>query len=304
MILSRIISIFLLLIVGYAARKTKILDPAGIKAITNFVLSISIPFAIIASFDRSVPLSAAADLIKVALMAVGFNTLAILIAKLLFARVSGARRQILTYTTVFSNCGFMGFPVVESVFGRIGLMYASIFVVVFNIFVWTYGVALLSKGSDQSGGSSRARDILLNPGNIAVVIGFIVWILPFALPESINYAISLISGSMTPLSMIIVGATLGGLSVKELIASRAAWVGTGMRLVIMPLIFFIVARIIGLDDQATRVTNLLVAMPAAAQTVIFAERYDTDASLASSIVFLSTILSAITIPLTAHLIGG
>ena len=303
MVLSRIISIFLLLVVGFVARKRKILDSSSIRAITNFVLFISIPFTIIASFDRSVPFSAAADLLKVALLAIAIHALSILISKIVFAKMPDSKRKILTYTTVFSNCGFMGFPVAESLFGKTGLMYASIYVMVFNVFVWTYGIALISKGSAEDRGPSRIKDIVFNPGNIAVLVGFIVWILPFALPESINYAVSLISASTTPLSMIVVGSTLAGLSFKGLFADGAAWVGSAMRLLIMPLIFFAIMKIIGLNDEATRVTNFLVAMPAAAQTVIFAERYDADVSLASSIVFLTTVLSALTIPLAAPIIG-
>ncbi len=303
MVFSRIISIFLLLVVGFVARKRKILDATSIRAITNFVLFISIPFTIIASFDRSVPFSAAADLLKVALLAIGIHLLSILISKLVFGRFSEAKRKILTYTTVFSNCGFMGFPVAESLFGKTGLMYASIYVMVFNIFVWTYGIALFSKRSVRDHSPSRIKDIVFNPGNIAVLIGFIVWILPFALPESINYAVALISASTTPLSMIVVGSTLAGLSFKGLFTDRAAWVGSAMRLLVMPLVFFVIMRMAKLNDEATRVTNILVAMPAAAQTVIFAERYDADVPLASSIVFLTTVLSALTIPLAAQIIG-
>lgn len=303
MILSRIISIFLLLVVGFVARKKKILDPSSIRAITNFVLFISIPFTIIASFDRSVPFSAAADLLKVALLAVAIHGFSILFSKLAFGRMPDARRKILTYTTVFSNCGFMGFPVAESLFGRTGLMYASIYVMVFNIFVWTYGIALISKGSAEARGPTRVKDIFFNPGNVAVAVGFVVWVLPRALPESINYAISLISASTTPLSMIVVGSTLAGLSFRGLFANGAAWVGSSVRLLIMPLLFFAVSRLLGLHDEATSVTNFMVAMPAAAQTVIFAERYDADVPLASSIVFLTTVLSALTIPLAAQIIG-
>lgn len=304
MTLSRIVSIFLLLVVGYIARKRKVLDADSIRSISNFVLSIALPFTIISSFDRSIPLTAAKDLLKVALYAIGIHLIAILVAKISFSHVADSKRKILTYITVFSNCGFMGFPVAESVFGRIGLMYASVYVMIFNIFVWTYGVALLSGDGGGKKGLFRVKDIIFNPGNVAVILGCVIWLLPFSLPETVNYAILLIGNCTTPLSMIVVGATLAGLSIKGLFSRTEVWIGSLMRLLIMPMIIFFIMRIFKENDASARVANFLVAMPAAAQTVIFAERYDADVSLASGIVFISTVFSAITIPLAAKIISA
>jgi Predicted permeases len=212
MTLSRVVSIFLLLVVGFIAQKRKILDSDGIKTISNFVLRVFLPFTIISSFDKSISLSAAGDLLKVAIFAIGVHALAIFISKLAYSRFPDPKRKILTYITVFSNCGFMGFPVAESVFGKIGLMYTSIYVMVFNIFVWTYGIALLSEGKEKK---NIWHSILLNPGNIAFAIGFVLWVLPFGLPETLNYAVLLLGNCTTPLSMIVVGATLANLGIKR-----------------------------------------------------------------------------------------
>ena len=301
MTLSRVVSIFLLLVVGFIAQKRKILDSDGIKTISDFVLRVFLPFTIISSFDRSISLSAAGDLLKVAIFAIGVHALAIFISKLAYSRFPDPKRKILTYITVFSNCGFMGFPVAESVFGKIGLMYTSIYVMVFNIFVWTYGIALLSEGKEKK---NVWHSILLNPGNIAFAIGFTLWVLPFGLPETLNYAVLLLGNCTTPLSMIVVGATLANLGIKGLFSGTEVWIGSIMRLFVVPALVLLLFILIGIRSDAARVANFLAAMPAAAQTVIFAERYDADISLASRIVFISTVLSAITIPLTSGIIAG
>lgn len=301
MTLSRVISIFLLLVVGFAAQKRKILDSNGIKTISNFVLRVFLPFTIISSFDKSIPFSAAGDLLKVAIFAIGVHALAIFISKLAYSRFPDPKRKILTYITVFSNCGFMGFPVAESVFGKIGLMYTSIYVMVFNIFVWTYGIGLLSEGKEKR---NTWHSILLNPGNIAFAIGFVLWVLPFGLPETLNYAVLLLGNCTTPLSMIVVGATLANLGIKGLFSGTEVWIGSMMRLFIVPALVLMIFSLIGFRSNAAKVSNFLAAMPAAAQTVIFAERYDADVSLASRIVFISTVLSAITIPFASGIIAG
>jgi len=304
MIASRIISIFLLLVVGYISRKAKVLDADGIRSISNFVLSVALPFTIISSFDRTIPLSAVSDLLKVALYAIEVHIIAILVSRLLFAKMPDGKRKILTYVTVFSNCGFIGFPIAQSVFGHIGIMYTSIYVMIFNVFSWTYGIALLS--GNKGGGKTpfRVKNVVFNPGNVAVVLGVIIWLLPFSLPETINYGILLVGNCTTPLSMIVVGATLAGLDLKSLFSGAEVWVGTLMRLIIMPIIIYFIMRVLKENNVSAKLTNLLVTMPAAAQVVIFAERYDTEVSLASSIVFVSTVLSAITIPLAARFIAA
>jgi Predicted permeases len=77
-----------------------------------------------------------------------------------------------------------------------------------------------------------------------------------------------------------------------------------MRLFVVPALVLLLFILIGIRSDAAKVANFLAAMPAAAQTVIFAERYDADVSLASRIVFISTVLSAITIPLASGIIAG
>jgi hypothetical protein len=301
MTLSRVVSIFLLLVVGFVAQKRKILDANGINSISSLVLRIFLPFTIISSFDKSISLSTAGNLLKVAIFAIGVHVLAIFISKLAYSRFPDAKRKILTYITVFSNCGFMGFPVAESVFGKIGLMYASIYVMVFNIFVWTYGIALLSTGKEKR---NIWYSVLLNPGNIAFAIGFTLWILPFEIPETLNYAVLLLGNCTTPLSMIVVGATLANLGIKGLLSGTEVWIGSIMRLFIMPALVLLLFILTGIRSDAAKVANFLVAMPAAAQTVIFAERYDADVALASRIIFITTVLSAITIPLASGIITG
>jgi len=208
-------------------------------------------------------------------------------------------RKVLSYTSVFSNCGFMGFPVVESVFGKIGVMYASIFVVVFQIFIWTYGVYIFS-GSAAKGQFRRA---LLNPGNFSVLIGMAIWLLPFDLPQAMTSSISTMSMLTTPLSMMVVGATLAEVPLAGLFKGWALWIGTAARLFVIPLMVFGLMRLLGAKGLPAQIAAFLTAMPAAAQSVIFAERYGADVHLASRMVFVTTVLSAVSIPAFAILVG-
>jgi predicted permease len=299
LVFSRVLSIFILVVVGYVARKSKVIDKSLIKGISGIVLNVAIPFTIIASFDRTIPRSAMPDLLRVALWAVGIHGFLILASKLAYGRMEPGSRKVLSYTSVFSNCGFMGFPVVESVFGKIGVMYASIFVVVFQIFIWTYGVLIFS-GTSSKGQLKKA---LLNPGNVSVLIGILIWVLPFDLPQAVTGSISIMSTLTTPLSMMVVGATLADVPLAGLFKGWALWIGTTARLVVIPLAVFGFMRLVGAHSLPAQIAAFLTAMPAAAQSVIFAERYGADVHLASRMVFVTTVLSALTIPAFALLVG-
>jgi hypothetical protein len=225
-VVSRVLSIFALIVVGYIARKAKAMDQSLIRGLSGFILNVALPFTIITGFDRSIPRSALPDLAETALWTIALHGFSIAAATLAFRKFPDNERKVLSYITVFSNCGFMGLPVVESVFGKIGVMYASIYVVIFQAFIWTYGVALFSGNASKG----QLKKALLNPGTISVLIGLVLWFLPFELPGALNDSITSMSNLTTPLSMVVVGATLADVPLKGLLKGKELWIGAAGRL--------------------------------------------------------------------------
>lgn len=285
------------MVVGYAARKAKAIDHTLVRGLSGLILNVSIPFTIIASFDRSIPRSALPDLARVGLWTIAILGASILLAKLIYRRFPEDKRKVLSYVTVFSNCGFMGFPVIESAFGKIGVMYGSIYVIIFQTLVWTYGVSIYQGAAERG----QLKKALLNMGNIAVLAGLGIWLLPFDLPGAVQTSIVTLSQLTTPLSMIVVGATLAEVPVRGLLSGAELWIGTAMRIVVIPAAVYGVMRVFGVVDLPAKIAAFLTAMPAAAQSVIFAERYGANTALASRTVFVSTVLSVVTLPVFAVL---
>ncbi|HCO48783.1 MAG TPA: AEC family transporter [Spirochaetaceae bacterium] len=298
-VLSSVFSIFILIVIGYATRKAKVLNPTLTRGLSGFILNVAIPFTIIAGFDRNIPSSVLPDMGRVALWAVGIHGFLIAFSSFAYRKFPENDRKVLSYTTVFSNCGFMGFPVAESVFGKIGVMYASIYVIVFQIFIWTYGVSLFAGSSSKS----QLKAALLNTGNAGVLIGLVLWLLPFKMPHAINSTIATMANLTTPLSMVVVGATLADVPIAGLLKGRSLWIGTVIRIILVPLLVYGLMQLVGINGFPARIAAFLTAMPAAAQSVIFAERYKSNVELASKMVFVTTILSALTIPLFAQLLN-
>jgi len=294
-VISRVMAIFILILVGYIARKAKVMDKALVKGLSGFILNVAIPFTVIASFDRSIPKSSLPDLLKTGFWAIVLHSIAIVFSSMAYRRLADPERKVLSYGTVFSNCGFMGFPVVASVYGKVGVMYASIYVVVFQTFIWTYGVALYSGGRAWG----QLKKAFFNPGIISVIIGALLWLAPFDLPSFLGDSIAFMSDLTTPLSMVVVGASLAEVPIKGLIKGWELWLGTGVRILVIPLAGLAILTLFGIDNLPARVAVFLTAMPVAAQSVMFAERYEADVGLASRLVFVTTVLSALTIPLFA-----
>jgi predicted permease len=194
----------------------------------------------------------------------------------------------------------MGFPVLESLFGRTGILYGSIYVAVFNIFLWTNGMAIFS--SSEKLNRDSIKKIVLNPGIITVLIGIVLFMLSIRLPGPVAEAVDLVGSMTIPLSMLIVGATVAGSRFKELFRGWDIYYITAVRLVLMPLIAFAALKILGFPEMLMTICVLLIAMPAAATTTIFAELYDSDSVFASRVVVFTTLASIVTLPLMMLLI--
>ena len=156
----------------------------------------------------------------------------------------------------------MGFPVLESLFGKTGVFYGSIYVAVFNAFIWTYGVMLFSKGREQT----SVIKAMINPGIVSVIIGMFIFIFSIELPKPILQTLDMVGSMTAPLSMLIVGALLADTNLKDIFTGFEVYYGTALRLIVIPLITILALSLTGLDRELLRVCVVLVAMPAAANT--------------------------------------
>ncbi|HWQ73455.1 MAG TPA: AEC family transporter, partial [Desulfitobacteriaceae bacterium] len=163
----------------------------------------------------------------------------------------------------------------------------------YNILTYTLGEMLFTDNKDFK----AFKKSLINPGNIAVLIGLLLFIFSIKLPYQIQATLDTIGGTTTPLSMLIVGSMLAEIEVKELFKGFELYYGSFIRLVAVPLLVYGFLKIIGVSGMDLGIPVLIAAMPAAANSVIFATRYGGDSEFASRMIFITTVLSAITIPL-------
>lgn len=291
-ITSQVLILFLIMFVGLAARKFRLLNNELNTGLTNFILNVTFPLNIIASFSFSFSRTILRNILIIFSCAALAHLLAAVISVFLYLRFPGPQRRILSFITIFGNVGFMGLPILESLFGKAGVFYGSIYVVVFNIFVWTLGVMIFTGKEDL-----KILKALASPALIAVLTGSALSILTIKLPLPVLKTLETVGSMTTPLSMIVVGSMMADIKIKELFSGFPVYYGTLARLLIIPLVLAFVLKFFNVPEQLLRISMTSTAMPAASLTAILAGKYKGDTVLASRIIILSTAFSIITIPL-------
>lgn len=298
-IFNQVAILFIVMVVGFFARKTDIINDEVNKKLSELLLNITAPFMVIASFQFEFSKDMLLNAGIILIISIAIHAFSILIGTLLYGKYPGGIQKVLRFITVFANCGFMGYPVLESLFGKIGIFYGSIYVIAFNVFIWTYGVALFN---DQKGSKSLKKAVI-NPGVISVFIGLVIFVFSIKLPFPVSKAIDMVGSMTTPISMLIVGALLADTNFKDLFKGFSIYYGIAVRLLLLPILALVVLKTAGMKGLLLSIPVVLSGMPAAANTAIFAERYNGDSIFASRAVALSTVLSILTIPLMVFLIG-
>ena len=281
-VISKVAVMLILIVVGYLVTKKGMLTERGASEITTLLIQIVTPCLIVNSFLTSEDSLSPGEL----LLSVGTSALAIALSiglsLLFFRKEPEGRKKVLRFAVSFSNAGFMGLPLVEGIVGSKGVMYGSFFIVVFNIFCWTYGYSMMSGGQKMS-----LKVLLFNPVIIGLLFGLPIYFLDLHLPAVITEPVGFFADLNTPLAMLIIGSYVAKVDLHSFVSDFAVCL-----LFIRP-------------SQELFVTSVIqAACPVAANTVLFSVQYKRDSALASKTVAVSTVLSIISIPLMTILAQG
>lgn len=309
--LNQILILFLLLLIGYGSKKFRVISNDMNRDLSSFVLNVSLPALLITALSSYV--FSREMLVKSGILfAISWGVYGLSIAisygvpKLL--RAKPQEKGIYQFMVVFSNVGYMGYPVINAIFGEQGVFYAALYNLPFNILLWTFGIMILSKSprGAQTGPLNEKRSIgvkeLLNPGIVSVFIGFAMFLMSMKLPEPIFQTLKMVGDVTTPMSMVFVGSLLADIHIGEIFSNGKVFIVSGIRLLVMPIFVLLLLKLLPLDEMMIGIPVIIAGMPAAANCAIMATRYGGDHHLASKGVFISTMLSMATIPLIVALL--
>lgn len=282
---------FLLVGIGFFIRKRGIVGTEGRMNMIDLCLYITLPFNVLHSFLGKWEPSMLISCSIILLLSTGYNVLSVSISFLLYRKTDLQKRKPLRYGTIVSNSGFLGNPVVEGVYGSSGVLYAALFMLPVRIAMWSIGVSVFMKD-----GKERVwKKVLTHPCIVAIYIGVAIMISGITLPVFVEKTITAISNCNTPFSMMLIGMMLAEVKPKGLIDKTMVFYAT-VRLVIIPTLIFLATAWMPVDPMLRGITIIMAGMPAPITTALLSAKYDGDERYATGMVFLTTILSLITLP--------
>lgn len=289
--------IFVLTGVGYILRKLNIISADSRAGLTNLVIDVVLPCNIIYSFMIKLTHKVIMAGLEILVISIIIQVMCYFLGYVLYRKTSPEQEKVLKYGTICSNAGFLGNPLVEGIYGSMGLMYASIYLIPQRICMWSAGVSCFTGAK----GKNVVRKVLTHPCIVAVMIGLVIMGFQIQLPDFAESTIKTISGCTTTLSMIVIGGILAEIDIKTVISKLNIYYCI-IRLVIMPGLVLAGCALFKVDPLVTAVSTVLAGMPAGSTTAILAAKYNCDEKFAVRIVFLSTVLSLITIPILCMIV--
>ena len=294
---QQVFILFTLMAIGFVFNRRKLIDERVVKGIVEVLVLVVTPCLIVHVFQRPYESRLLSGLVWAFGAAVGAHLLGIAASFLVRPR-EGARRSVLRYAVIFSNAGFMGLPLEYALLGEMGVFYGAVYVVVFNLLCWSYGLVVMC-GSLRD---VRLRTLFVNPGSVGIALGLPLFLLSFKLPPMIGTPVKMMADVNTPMAMIVIGWYLAEADFRAMLRSGAAYLATALRLFAIPLA--VLGCLYGLTRFFPNLDRvMLVAVvasssaPAAALTTMLAARYDRDVPMSVGIVTGTTFLSALTMPI-------
>ena len=292
---AQIISLFLIMVVGYVMYKRKVIDDAATVRYTKLIMNISLPSQIITAFISNQGIVSNREVLTVfGITFVAYAVYAVVGAVFVFVtRVPKKQRGTYMFMTMFGNVGFMGFPVISAIFGDEALIYAVIFMVVFNVLVYSIGILLIN--TNESNGFNLKK--LVNMPFIAAVLSIILYFANIKLPDMVMTSFNFMGNITTPVAMLILGATVATMPIKELFDEWRIYLFLIVKLAIMPLIAIALIQFVDVSELIRGTVIVLSATPVATNATMLAIEYGGDTKLTSKGIFFTTILCMISIPL-------
>lgn len=295
---GQVITLFLMMIAGYCLGKTKLLPRSALPALTNVVVYLALPCMLIGAFEMEATSERVHGFLWVLAATVLVHGLNFAVAHFGIRDPDDGRKRVLVDCAVFSNCGFMGYPLLASLMGDIGLFYGSAYNLIFTTLLWTAGISYLQH---RKGPLRRLRKLVLNPGIIGMALGFSVFLLQIQLPPVLETTVDYLGNVAVSLPMLIIGCQLAHADLKRLLHDRWSWMGAVLRLLVMPLLALFLLYLLGLRGDVLMATVICAAAPPAAMVAMLAENCGRDPVLASGVVSFHTLLSVVTMPVVVSI---
>lgn len=289
---ERIIIMFIILLIGAFCYMKDLITKEGTKQLSVVELNLVNPILIFMSYQKDYESDMANNLLWAFILSAVSYAVAIVLSYLLVSKKQKSF-SIERFSVVYSNCGFIGIPLINGLFGAEGVLYLTAYVTFFNFLVWTHGLMTMKEKIDFS----SALKAIKAPSVIAIFLGLICYFTRLHLPSIPAQALQYISDMNTPLAMIIAGATAAQTNILAVFRKPRNYLICFYKLLAIPLIAFLVIRLFNVPSIVCTTLTVAAACPVATTGIMFAITLDKDSEKCSEFFTMSTLLSALTLPL-------
>ena len=301
-LIEKMALLVMLLALGYLCARLKLVGPEFNKGLSKLVINVFLAGMILSSVINKKLEMTGGDVAFGLLM----MTLSMLICVGIgwlsptLLRIKDGDKGMYRILAAFMNNGFVGCPLVAAVYGENAVFFASLSNIPFNLLLYTAGVMLLQKGDKNTKFSIKS---VINVPIVATLIAFVIFIFEIPMPKLVDDVADTLSAATVPLSMMCVGLSLGSVSLKEALLQPRLYGISLVRLLSCPLAVWLVLRIFITNPVILGTIVILSACPSAIICTILGIQYGRDGVESSEAIFISTMLSMITIPLLISVLG-
>ncbi len=302
-ILEQISYLAVLVLIGVLASKIGIIKEQARDALVKIIFNITLPLLLFTNFSK---LEMSPEILRNSYLLIIISLIMILLMLLfaflfsMFFRMKHEQKSVFIPHNAFGNVLYFGFPVVNALFGELGLFYASIYAFVSIMLLWTVGIYVITRKGGMSFNESMRN--MINPNSVAILAGFILFLLNVKIPGFLLKPFVSLGGTTIYLSMLYIGALLGLMKVRGVFSNKFVYLTSFNKTLLFPLLFILGFAALpdkmaaGIDPLIVSVVIVEAAMPCMANIVIIAKMYRVDDHLATANVFVSTVMSILTLP--------
>lgn len=295
----QMLSLTLMILVGVLIARRKLVDDHSMGQMSHLINYVFNPMMMLSSGIASVGTVDKQVLFLLFGIVAALYVLFIVLAWLIGPRFDKrpGQSEMFQLMIVFSNIGFMGIPVVRGVFGEEYVVYVLAFVLMYNLFFYTYGVTLMNGKV-----SRESLKSMLNPGTVFAVITLLIVSFEVRIPDFLANTVGYLGDVASPLAMLAVGVTVAKSDLKTIFLSKKMWLFTLVKMVALPVVMIPLLKLLPFPDTVIGICLVEIGMPVANMTLILGTEKGLDCTNCSAAIIMTTLASVITIPLLVALI--
>ena len=297
LIIEQLVKMFFIMLLAFMCYKIRLVNQEGNRAMSNLLLMVVNPCLILTVYQREYDPSLVRGLLLAFAAAIISHIIGILVTTFLIRPGSGDDPGIERYNAMYSNCGFIGIPLIGSVLGDTGVFYLTAYMVMFNLFTWTHGVGLMEKKFSMK----NIKRGILSPMFISTVAAVILFFVQFKIPAVLLDSMNYVADMNTPLAMMVAGFSVAQADLGKMLRNVRLYFVSAIKLLLIPLLTVPALMLMHLPQTVSLAMVIAAACPAAATGTMLAIRYKQNYTYSSEIFAMSTVLSMVTIPVAVIL---